>query len=94
MTQSNFTPRVKKMCSPRTGNPTANQFIIDTPTGHVFQSYRTIIAKYEKRQLTLDTDAMNYSRTTSKYLYEYTRMNRKELEQGIAEGYINVQNLN
>ena len=38
------TIQVNQMCSPRTGNPVANQFKIYTKKGVYFQSYSTIIA--------------------------------------------------
>jgi len=37
------TIQVNQMCSPRTGNPVANQFVIMTKKGIYFQSYETII---------------------------------------------------
>ena len=78
------------------GNPATNQFQISTPDGcMVFQSYETAIAMYDKNnQLVLDNNALNYSRTTSKYLYIFTQMNRKQLENGIKEGRILTQDLN
>jgi len=76
------------------GNSVPNQFIISSPNSTTFQSYKTTIAIMGTDGLTLDTNAMNYSRTTSKYLYQFTHMTRKELEQDIADGTIKVANLN
>lgn len=65
---------------------------------HTFQSYNTIVAKIEykdnKRKITFDTHALNYSRTTSKYLYKFMMMNRKEIDKLIKEKQIKFKNLN
>ena len=86
--------KVHNLESPRTGKPVANQFVITTDKGIYFQSYETLIAAKEKGVLTLDINALDYSRTTSKYLYQFTMMNRKELEAGIKEGIIKTRDLN
>lgn len=76
------------------GNVVHNQFKIYTKTGCIFQSYNTIIAEYNKGQLILDNKAMDYSRTTSKYLFLFTHSNRKELMSGIKNKTIKVKDLN
>lgn len=86
--------KVKNLRSPRSNSPVANQFTITTPTGRIFQSYDTIIAKYEGNQLILDTNALNYSRTTSKYLYQFTNSNRSALLFDIKNGLVLVRDLN
>ena len=50
-----------------------NQFVIMDEDKIVFQSYETLIAVYYRKSRTviLDTDAENYSRTTSKYLKRF-----------------------
>ncbi len=85
--------KVSNMVSSK-GNTVPNQFIIDTNTGSIFQSYSTIIAKYINGNLILDTNAMNYSVTTSRYLYQFTLQNRKQMENGIDNGIIKVRDLN
>lgn len=85
--------KVRNMLSPN-GNKVANQFIISDKNGETFQSYETIVAKIQKGGMILDTNALNYSRTTSKYLYEFAGMNRKEIEKGIKVGDVLVKNLN
>ena len=69
-------PTVSNMESPRTGQPVANQYIIETEEGTYFQSYRSIIAFIPKNlgksgltmdKIHLDEKYWNYSRTTSKY---------------------------
>ena len=88
-------PRVRNMTSPRTGNPVANQFIIEDDNGETFQSYRTTIARRDNDGgLTLDRNALDYSVTTSKYLYGFLDADRKELKAGIADGSIKVADLN
>tara|TARA_R100000541_G_scaffold7024_1_gene14590 strand:+ start:649 stop:948 length:300 start_codon:yes stop_codon:yes gene_type:complete len=83
-------------------NFVANQFeIMQTNkrmSKRIFQSYNTIIAeqKHDKNGLTtiLDTHALQYSRTTSKYLYLFLNMNRKQIEERIKENKIQLTNLN
>jgi len=86
----------------RNGNFIANQFeTIQTKKDyckHIFQSYDTIIATIEYKNNTknilLDTYALEYSRTTSKYLYQFMLMNRQEIEKEIKENKIKLTNLN
>jgi len=50
------------------GNDVPNQFVITTPDGRYFQSYRSIIAfKPYHGKIQLDEDTWDYSNTTSKY---------------------------
>ena len=81
------------------GNLVPNQFEIYSNGNYYFQSYETIIAKLQivknkGRQIILDTNALYYSRTTSKYLYNWLRMNRKEIEKKIKNKEIKLKNLN
>ena len=83
--------KMQNMISNR-GNAIANQFEIYVDGAKYFQSYNTIIAKIEKgHKITLDTNALDYSRTTSKYLYLFLNMNRKEI---LADKDIKYENLN
>ena len=83
--------RVQNVISSR-GNAIANQFEIYADGVKYFQSYNTIIAKIEKgHKITLDTNALDYSKTTSKYLYLFLGMNRKEI---LADKTIKYENLN
>lgn len=87
------------MGSPRTGNPVANQIIIETPKEFIFQSYGTIIAKKQRGFLggvTLDKFHWDYSRTTLKYLKEFlpNNYNKKEIEQQINNGNYKIKDLN
>lgn len=76
------------------GTVVPNQFIINAKDKQYFQSYSTIIALYSKGKLTIDNNALGYSKTTSKYLYQFTGMNRKEIEQGLKDKSIKQQGLN
>ena len=71
--------RVENMVSNR-GNYVPNQFIITDDDGReIFQSYETTIAIKDNGKIILDSDALDYSKTTSKYLYLFLGMNRKEI---------------
>ena len=58
----------------RTGKAVANQFVVMTQNGVMFQSYNSRICFYN-----IDTNALyfgadwNYSRTTAKYLNQFLR---------------------
>lgn len=70
--------RVTNLSSPRSGRPVANQYIINDYDGEAaeavefFQSYETTIAKNQGGHFTISED-WNYSRTTTKYFYEWLR---------------------
>jgi len=76
------------------GNKAVNQFVIKDEKKTVFQSYETKIAEIENGLITLDTGALNYSKTTSKHLFIFLGMDRKEIEKEIKEGKIKLTNLN
>lgn len=86
--------KVRNMISNNTGREIANQFIIEDGNKVYFQSYQTIIAKKEAGKITIDTDAENYSKTTSKYLYQFLNTDRKSLLQDVKAGRIIRANLN
>ena len=86
--------KVYNMTSNSTGREIANQFIIEDGEKVYFQSYRTIIAMKQAGKITIDTNAENYSRTTSKYLYQFLGTNRKNLLQDVKAGRIIRANLN
>ena len=85
--------RVTQMLN-RTGRPVANQFILIGDGKEVFQSYETRIAEVENGDITLDTKALEYSNTTSKYLYMFLNMNKQQIQKGIKNGSIKTKNLN
>jgi hypothetical protein len=77
--------KVNNLESPRTGNPVANQYEIETDKYYIFQSYNTIIAKKERGflgKVILDANSWNYSRTTLKYLKQF-KDNTKPIEKSI-----------
>ena len=84
--------KVENMTSSN-GNTVPNQFIIKTNEGDFFQSYKTVIA-FIGDNITLDNNALNYSKTTSKYLYQFLGMNRKTIKNKIKEGEIILKDLN
>ena len=77
------------------GNPAANQFVITHNGATYFQSYNSVIAKYENGQLTI-TPRWDYSVTTRKHFYiflrQYTYLNpiRECVLRGIADGSIKM----
>ena len=69
--------KVNNLESPRSGNPVANQYEIETDKYDIFQSYQTIIAKKERGflgKVILDDHSWNYSRTTLKYLKQFLKV--------------------
>lgn len=86
--------KVYNMTSNNTGREVSNQFIIEDGGKIYFQSYQTIIAVKENGKITIDNNAENYSRTTSKYLYQFLNTNRKNLLQDVKAGRIIRANLN
>ena len=91
--------KVNNLESPRSGNPVANQYLIETDKHFFFQSYNSIIAKKERGflgKVILDPYYWNYSRTTLKYLKQFLGQNlsSKEIEQRIKNGTYKTTNLN
>ena len=78
------------------GNAAANQFVLTDDKKQTFQSYKTTICHYYfgTRKIVLDTAALDYSMTTSKHLFIFLGMNRKEIEAAIKDRSIKVRNLN
>ena len=50
-----------------------NQYVIELGSNLYFQSYDTLIAKIDKKENITLSSYWNYSRTTSKWLYEFLR---------------------
>lgn len=87
--------KVQQMSSPRSGNPVANQFTIQTEEGEYFQSYRTIIAfRANDGTITLDEGSWDYSRTTGKYRNEFLGENTAETRKRIKSGEYKLADLN
>ena len=87
--------KVENMTSSN-GNTVPNQFeiFVSSEGGTYFQSYSTVIALRTQSEITIDTNALSYSNTTSKYLYRFLGMNRKEILAGIADGSIKQADMN
>ena len=103
------TIKVSNLKSLRSGDSVRNQFEIyestKKTTSYTFQSYNTIIAKviYKNGEhiVILDNNALYYSRTTSKYLYQclddvskLRGMRKKEILKAIENQEIKLKNLN
>ena len=78
------------------GNQVPNQFIIDNGNKTLFQSYKTIVAVKENGKVTLDSNALEYSNTTLKYLKQFlnTSDSKKQLQAKIENGFYQVEDLN
>jgi len=79
----------------KSGNKIPNQYIIENGKDTIFQSYETTIAMIHSDQsITIDNNALDYSKTTSKYLYSFLDMNRKEITDKVNNGEILITKLN
>ena len=80
-----MTDKVQNMTS-NSGNKIANQFVIYTDTGSIFQSYNSTIVKIDSGKTYLDESKWNYSTTTGKYrnifLNENINATRKKIKSG------------
>ena len=93
--------KVQNMTSSR-GNKVANQFIIYTENGSVFQSYNSIIAKITDSKkddsyyanVELDKKYWNYSNTTGKYRNILLNETITETKKKIKSGEYKLTDLN
>ena len=79
------------------GNKIPNQFIVKLPENvTVFQSYNTVIAQNRNGEIVLDSKALEYSTTTTKYLKQFlnTSDSKKQLQDKIKSGFYQVADLN
>ena len=77
------------------GNKIANQFIIWTDNGSIFQSYESTICQIELGGSTyLDINKWNYSKTTAKYRNIFLCESTKETEDRIKSGEYILTDLN
>ena len=76
------------------GNKIANQFIIYTTEGSIFQSYNSTIVKIENGKTYLDLNKWDYSKTTGKYRNIFLNENKKETEKKIKSGEYILTDLN
>ena len=79
------------------GGKVANQFIVTLPENvTVFQSYNTVIAQNRNGKIVLDSKALEYSATTTKYLKRFlgTNESKKQLQDKIKNGFYQIEDLN
>lgn len=87
---------VQNMTS-RNGNKIPNQLVIKLPENvTIFQSYNTVIAQNRNGTIILDSNALEYSATTTKYLKQFlnTSDSKKQLQDKIKNGFYQVEDLN
>ena len=88
-----MTDRVENMTSNK-GNKIANQFVIYTDTGSIFQSYNSSIVKIDSGKTYLDKDTWDYSKTTGKYRNIFLNEKKKDTEEKIKSGQYILTDLN
>ena len=80
------------------GNKVKNQFIIFDSEYTAFQSYDSVIVKTVfvdgKRQVLLDANTWDYSKTTSKYRNQFLGESKKETEKKIKSGEYKLVDFN
>lgn len=66
------TVHVINMSSPRTGKPVINQFVVESSRYSFFQSYKSLIAVYDKTARRINLGCKwDYNQTTLKYLRKW-----------------------
>lgn len=86
--------KIRSMCSPASGRPVPNQFIVRTDDAEYFKSYNTIIACRKNGKVYLDRDGWDYSTTTGKYRNAFLRENIRETRKRIKSGEYALVDLN
>ena len=72
-----------------------NQFILSTPEGRYFQSYKTVIAFISNDgKVKLDAGSWDYSVTTGRYRNQFLGENKAETQKQIDSGKYELTNLN
>jgi len=86
---------VSQLISTSSNRAIANQFIVSTPEGVYFQSYKSkvVFAPYNGK-VQLDIDKWNYSRTTGRYRNQFLGETTKETQKKIDNGTYELSNLN
>lgn len=93
-------PKVRSLCSPKTGREVPNQFVIFIGDREYFQSYSSIIGYIDRSdksgsvEIVLDENYWDYSRTTTKYRNEWLGWDTAKTRENIAKGVIKLANLN
>lgn len=67
--------------------------VIDDEGRRTLFSYGTAVAQYRGDRLVLAPGALDYSVTTSKYIYSFTGMDRKGILAAIKSGVITEEKL-
>ena len=88
-----MTDKVQNMTSKK-GNKIANQFVIYTDTGSIFQSYNSTIVKIDSGKTYLDKNTWDYSKTTGKYRNIFLNGSKKDTEEKIKSGEYILTDLN
>ena len=88
-----MTDKVENMTSNK-GNKIANQFIIYTDNGSIFQSYNSTIVKIDSGKIYLDESKWNYSTTTGKYRNIFLNENIENTKGKIQSGEYILTDLN
>jgi len=88
-----MTDKVQNMTSNK-GNKIANQFVIYTDNGSIFQSYNSTIVKIDSGKIYLDESKWNYSTTTGKYRNIFLNENINATRKKIKSGEYILTNLN
>jgi len=88
-----MTDKVQNMTS-NNGNKVANQFVIYTDTGSIFQSYNSTIVKLDSGKTYLDINKWDYSKTTGKYRNIFLNEKKKDTEEKIKSGQYILTDLN
>ena len=88
-----MTDKVQNMTSKK-GNKIANQFVIYTDTGSIFQSYNSSIVKIDSGKTYLDKNTWDYSKTTGKYRNIFLNESKKDTEAKIKSGQYILTDLN
>lgn len=84
----------------KSGKAIANQHVLLIHFGNdfakVFQSYNTVIAIEWQNYIILDTKALEYSSTTTKYLKQFIKddVSKKDIQKRIDDGFYPTANLN
>jgi hypothetical protein len=92
--EKNRTMKVSNFISPKTGREVPNQFVIRDNGTEWFQSYQSIIGKWEDGTIYLDEYYWDYSKTTIKYRNLWLGLTSQEVKIAINKGEIKLANLN
>lgn len=71
-----------------------NQFVVKTDKCTIFYSYYSKIVVIIKKQVYLDKEFWDYSKTTGKYRNRFLGESKKETEKKIKKGIYLLANLN